>query len=128
MKNERCPTCAHAVESVFDHIAIDCEHGMTKEQIEKLLLGKEALSDEEYLLGLSDRIMNIAVQHGVDQYDCDRLKEISAQYNLMIQSIKNYARWIDENEGIDFLTPSRTKPVWFHEDQWKFLNKITKEM
>lgn len=35
------------------------------------------LSPIEFLRDLSNRIMNIAVMHGVDQYDCDRLNEIA---------------------------------------------------
>ena len=35
------------------------------------------LTDKEYLLDLSERIMNIPVIYDVDQHDCDRLIEIS---------------------------------------------------
>lgn len=36
-RQEQCPTCGHRVKSVFDHIAIDCEHDMTSDEIKELL-------------------------------------------------------------------------------------------
>ena len=37
------------------------------------------LSDKEYLIDLADRIMHIAIMHGVSQYDSDRLLSMAAK-------------------------------------------------
>lgn len=34
---DRCPTCGHPVESIFDHLGIECEHDMTEAEIAKLI-------------------------------------------------------------------------------------------
>lgn len=38
---EQCPTCGHLVDSIFDHIAISCEHDMTPAQVAALLEDSE---------------------------------------------------------------------------------------
>lgn len=43
----RCPTCGHPVESIFDHIAIDCEHDMTEEEATKLMKESDQQHAEE---------------------------------------------------------------------------------
>lgn len=32
-----CPTCGHPVQSIFDHLDIECEHDMTEDQIGALV-------------------------------------------------------------------------------------------
>lgn len=36
-KTVRCPECGHVVAEFFDHVAIDCEHDMTDDEIQQLL-------------------------------------------------------------------------------------------
>ena len=33
----RCPTCGHKVESIFDHVHIECEADMTDAEIARLI-------------------------------------------------------------------------------------------
>ena len=37
----RSPQCGHVVQGYFDHVAIDCEHDMTDEEIAALLAAQE---------------------------------------------------------------------------------------
>lgn len=37
------------------------------------------LSDKEYLMNLSERILRIPAEFGVDQYDYDRLRQIAQE-------------------------------------------------
>lgn len=39
---DRCPTCGHKVQSIFDHLDIECEHDMTEAEIKHLLAVDDA--------------------------------------------------------------------------------------
>jgi hypothetical protein len=38
---------------------------------------EKELTDEEYLMDLAERLRSVPAVHGVDQYDCDRLRWIA---------------------------------------------------
>lgn len=43
----QCPNCGHPVPDIFHHVAIDCEHDMTPEEIDALLTALEASTPAE---------------------------------------------------------------------------------
>lgn len=45
----RCQECGHIVQSAFDHIAIDCEHDMTDEEIAALMSAPEKGAPDDKL-------------------------------------------------------------------------------
>lgn len=34
---KQCPTCGWPVQSIFDHVHIECDHDMTQKEIKELL-------------------------------------------------------------------------------------------
>ncbi len=36
-KTQQCPMCGWYVESIFDHIDIDCDHEMSEAEVQELL-------------------------------------------------------------------------------------------
>lgn len=75
----QCPTCGHFVQSIFDHVHIECEHDMTEDEINALLQAAEAEETDT----VSDTVTLITLDtHAVEDEIQDHISAGSSDLDL----------------------------------------------